>query len=47
MASVSTDFDIFAEKPVQMAVQETVELTHKPLATIDQTDLEFNIPSDD
>jgi hypothetical protein len=46
MASVSTEFDIFAPKPVQGAIQETVEVTYKPIATIDQTDLEFNIPAD-
>jgi hypothetical protein len=46
MASVSTEFDIFAPKSVQDAVQETVEVTYKPIATIDQTDLEFNIPAD-
>jgi hypothetical protein len=47
MASVSTEFYVFAEKPVQEAVQETVEVTYKPIVTIDQTDLEFNIPADD
>jgi hypothetical protein len=47
MASVSTEIDIFAEKPVHEAAQETVEVTYKPIATIDHTDLEFNIPSDD
>jgi hypothetical protein len=46
MESVTTVFDIFALKPVQEAVQETVEFTYKPIATIDQTDLEFIIPSD-
>jgi hypothetical protein len=44
MVSVSTEFDIFALKPVQEAVQDTIEVTYKPMATIDQTDLEFNIP---
>jgi hypothetical protein len=45
MASVSTEFDIFAQKHVQQAVQETTEVTYKPIATIDQTDLEFNVPA--
>jgi hypothetical protein len=31
---------------VQEAVQETIEVTYKPIATINQTDLEFNIPAD-
>jgi hypothetical protein len=47
MASVNIEFEIFVKKTVQEAVQETVELTYKPIATIDQTDLEFNIPADD
>ena len=46
MASVSTEFDIFALKPMQQAIHETIEVTYKPIATIDQTDLEFNIPAD-
>jgi hypothetical protein len=28
---------------VQEAVEETIKVTYKPIATIDQTDLEFNI----
>jgi hypothetical protein len=43
MATVSTGFDIFAPNPMQEAVQETVEITYKPIPTIDETDLEFNI----
>jgi hypothetical protein len=31
---------------VQKAIQETIEVTYKPIATIDQTDLEFKILSD-
>jgi hypothetical protein len=46
MVSVSTEIDVYALKPVQEAVQETIEVTYKPIATIDQTDLEFNIPAD-
>jgi hypothetical protein len=47
MASVSTEYDILTQKPAKEAVQETVEVTYTPIATIDQTDLEFNIPADD
>jgi hypothetical protein len=47
MASVSAEFDIFPENSVQEAVQETVDVTYKPIATIDQTDLKFYSPSDD
>jgi hypothetical protein len=35
MASVSTEFDIFAPKLVEAAIQETVEVTYRPIATID------------
>jgi hypothetical protein len=45
MASVTTEFDIFAPIPVQEAVQETVEVTYKHIAIIGLTDLEFNIPA--
>jgi hypothetical protein len=45
-ASVSTEFDIFASKPVQTSVLETVEVAYKPIASVDQTDLEFLIPAD-
>jgi hypothetical protein len=38
MASVGTEFDISAPKPVPEAVQETVEITYKPIVTIDETD---------
>jgi hypothetical protein len=47
MASVSREFDIFTPKPLPWFVQETVEVTYKPIVTIDQTDLELNIPADD
>jgi hypothetical protein len=36
---VSTEFDIFASKPVQTAVQETIEVAYKPIASVDQSDL--------
>jgi hypothetical protein len=46
MAFVSTDFDVFAHKPVQETVQETIEVYNKPITTVDQTDLEFSFPAD-
>jgi hypothetical protein len=46
MGNVSTVFYIFSLKRVQEAVQETIEVTYKPIATTDQTDFEFNIPVD-
>jgi hypothetical protein len=42
MASVNAEFDIFAPKLVQAGVQEIVETTYKPIATIDQTT--WNLP---
>lgn len=44
---VSTEFDIFGDRPVQNAVQETLVVNYKPIANIDQSDLEFIIPAED
>jgi len=44
--SVSSEFDIFAQKPVQTSVQETIETIYGPLASVDQSDLEFLIPDE-
>jgi hypothetical protein len=46
MASVNAEFDIFAPKLVQAGVQEIVEVTYKPIAAIDQSDLEFIVPAE-
>jgi len=43
--SLSSEFDIFAPKPVQASVIETTEVCYKPIASVDQSDLEFLIPS--
>jgi hypothetical protein len=45
MASVKAEFGIFAPKLVLAGVQEIVEFTYKPIATIHQSDLEFIIPA--
>jgi hypothetical protein len=42
----SSEFDIFAPKPVQNAINDTYEVVYKSLAPIDQSDLEFLIPTD-
>jgi hypothetical protein len=42
----SSEFDIFASKPVQTAVRETNVVHYKPIASVDQNDLEFSIPED-
>jgi len=43
---VSSKFDIFASKPVQESVHETVDVVYKPTASVDQSDLEFLISAD-
>ena len=43
---MGTEFDIFAPKPRQVAVEGTTETIYKPIASIDQTDIEFLIPGD-
>ena len=43
---VGTEFDIFAPKPIQAAVLETTDTIYKPLAALNQDDLEFLIPAD-
>jgi len=43
---VTTEFDIFAHKLVQTAILETYVFHYKPIATVDQNDLEFLIPAD-
>jgi len=45
--SVKYEFDIFASKPIQSAVFDTTEVKYKLTASMDQSDLEFLIPSDD
>ena len=46
VVSASTVFDIFDTKPVQTSTLETIETAYKPIASIDQSDLEFLIPAD-
>jgi len=46
LSYMGTDFDIFAPKPRQVAVEGTTETIYKPIASIDQTDIEFLIPRD-
>jgi hypothetical protein len=44
--SVSTEFDIFAPRPVQSSIVETRDTDCKPIASVNQSDLEFFIPAD-
>ena len=43
---VSSEFHIFAHKPLQSAILETDVIHHKSIATVDQNYLEFLIPGD-
>jgi hypothetical protein len=45
-ASVSSEFDIFAHRPIQTSVLGTVENVYKPIATVDQNYVEFMVPND-
>ena len=46
VASISSEFDIFAHKPVQTSVLGTIETAYKPVAPVEQNVLEFLIPGD-
>jgi hypothetical protein len=46
MTLASREFDIFAPKPVENAINDTYEVVYKSLAPIDQSVLEFLIPAD-
>ena len=46
VASVSSEVDIFVNRPIQTAVLGTVETAYKPLAPVEQNDLEFVIHGD-
>ena len=43
---VGTEFDIYAPKPIQSDVEETIDTVYKPITSINQSDLEFLIPAD-
>jgi hypothetical protein len=43
--SVSSEFDIFVDRPVQTSTLDTKEIAYKPIASTDQSDLEFLIPA--
>ena len=43
---ISSEFDIFAQKPTQSAILDSYEVPHKPIATLDQNDFEFLVPGD-
>ena len=43
---ISSEFDIFVKKPIQSAILDTQLVRYKPIATVDQNDLEFLVPGD-
>jgi len=43
--SISSEFDIFSQKPVQTSVLGNIETAYKPIAPVDRNDLEFLIPA--
>ena len=43
---ISTEFDLFERKARQDGSLETTETIYKPIASVDQTDIEFLIPAD-
>ena len=43
---MGTEFYIFAPKPRQIAFEGSFETIYKPIASVDQTDIEFLIPGD-
>jgi hypothetical protein len=46
VTSISSQFDIFMHRPNQTAVLGSVETVYKPLAPVEQNDLEFLIRGD-
>jgi len=46
IASVISYFDIFAHRPIQSSVLGAIDTAYKPIASVDQNDLEYFIPPD-
>jgi len=46
IASVSSEFDIFAHRQIQTSVLGTIEAEYKPNAPVDHNDPEFFVPAD-
>jgi hypothetical protein len=45
-ATTRSEFDIFAKRPVQTSVLWSRVTHYKPIAPVDQSDLEFVVPGD-
>ena len=46
ITSISSEFDIFAHKPVETSVLGTIGTPYESIALVDLNDLEFLIPAD-
>ena len=46
IASISSEFEIFAHKLVRTSALGTIETAYKPIAPVVQNDLEFLVPAD-
>ena len=44
--SLISGFEIFAPRLIQTSVVETTEVTYRPIASAEESDLEFLIPAD-
>ena len=44
--TVSSEFNIFANKLIKTSVLETIETVYKPIAPVEQSDLEILLPAD-
>jgi hypothetical protein len=43
---ISSEFDTFVKKPIQSAILDTHVVRYKPMAAVDQNDLEFLVPGE-
>jgi len=43
---VGIEFDIFAPKPIQSGVEETIDTIYKSIGSVEQSDFDFLIPAD-
>jgi hypothetical protein len=44
--ALSSEFDLFASRPVQTSVAQTTEIIYKPIASVEQNVLKFLVPAD-
>ena len=44
MSAVSSEFDVFAHRPIQTSVLQTTQVAYKAITPVSQSDLEFVVP---